>query len=311
MTLTQPYQDLLATSRSVLLAGCGGGYDVVGAIPLYDGLRADGKAVHLASLTIMPGKLLETMEAVPEHPQLFEVTPADASETSYCAEVWLARWLEERYGSGARVWCFQRTGVQPLRRAYRHLIDTLGVDTVVLVDGGIDSILRGDETSLGTPGGDLASVAAVAGLTGVETLLACLGFGSELRDGIPHAQALERIAGLCGDGHYLGCAALLPGMDVVAPYLEALEYVTHHQNRRSHVQDVVRRSLSGQFGEVMPDTWLSPLTHMYWFFALRGVAESHLFLEALEETSTVWEVNTRIVGLRKGVKIRKPTVIPL
>ncbi len=309
--LSQPYQDLLAASRCVLLAGAGGGYDVVGAIPLFDALRSEGKAVHLASLTTMPGTLLDTMAAVPGLPQLFEVTPADASETSYCAEAWLARWLDGRYGPQARVWCFQKTGVQPLRRAYRHLVETLGVDTVVLVDGGIDSILRGDETSLGTPGGDLSSVAAVAGLTGVETLLACLGFGSELRDGIPHAQALERIARLCGEGHYLGCAALLPGMDVAAPYLEALEYVTSHQHRRSHVQDVVRRSLQGQFGEVMPDTWLSPLTNMYWFFALRGVAESHLFLESLEETTTVWEVNTRIVGLRKGLEIRRPTAIPL
>ncbi len=309
--LSQPYEDKLAASRCVLLAGAGGGYDVIGAVPLLHALRRDGKAVHLASLTFMPGALLDTMTAVPGHPQLFEVTPAEASETAYCAEAWLACWLEGHHGSDARVWCFQRTGVQPLRRAYRHLIDTLGVDTVVLVDGGIDSILRGDETSLGSPGGDLSSVAAVAGLEDVETLLACLGFGSELRDGIPHAQALERIARLCGAGHYLGCAALLPGMAATEPYLEALEYVTAHQDRRSHVQDVVRRSLQGQFGEVMPDTWLSPLTNMYWFFALRGVAESHLFLESLEETATVWEINARIVGLRKGVKIRKPTDIPL
>ncbi len=309
--LSQPYEKVLAASRSVLLAGCGGGYDVVGAIPLFDALRKHGTVVHLASLTFTPEPVLASAAAVPEVPHLFELTPADASETSYCAEAWLARWLEEHYGSDARVWCFQKTGVRPLRRAYRHLIDTLGIDTVVLVDGGIDSLLRGDETSLGSPGGDLSSVAAVAGLTDVETLLACLGFGSELRDGIQHAQALERITRLCGDGHYLGCAALVPGMDVTTPYLEALEYVTSHQDRRSHVQDVVRRSLQGEFGEVMPDTWLSALTNMYWSFALRGVAESHLFLEQLEETRTLWELNARINGLRKSLEIRKPTVIPL
>lgn len=53
----------------------------------------------------------------------------------------------------------------------------LGIDAIVLVDGGTDILMRGDEHGLGSPEEDMASLAAVAGTDGVERLVACLGFG--------------------------------------------------------------------------------------------------------------------------------------
>ena len=44
-----PIFSRLAHSRSVLLAGCGGGYDVASAIPLWHYLRAQGKSVVFAN----------------------------------------------------------------------------------------------------------------------------------------------------------------------------------------------------------------------------------------------------------------------
>jgi hypothetical protein len=46
-------------------------------------------------------------------------------------------------------------GVRPLRAALAHLIQTVAADAVVQVDGGVDVILKGDETSVGTPAEDL------------------------------------------------------------------------------------------------------------------------------------------------------------
>lgn len=51
-----------------------------------------------------------------------------------------------------------------------------GVDTVVLVDGGTDSLMRGDEQALGSPQEDMLSIAGVSALTGIDDdhkLLAC------------------------------------------------------------------------------------------------------------------------------------------
>lgn len=60
------------------------------------------------------------------------------------------------------VYALVRAGVQPLRAASRSLLDHLGgVDAVLLVDGGTDILMRGDETGLGTPEDDMARLAAV------------------------------------------------------------------------------------------------------------------------------------------------------
>ena len=43
------------------------------------------------------------------------------------------------------MYAFPRAGVQPLRAAYQALVDHLGIDAIVLVDGGTDILMRGDE----------------------------------------------------------------------------------------------------------------------------------------------------------------------
>ena len=59
--------------------------------------------------------------------------------------------------------------MEPLREAYRALIAHHGIDAIVLVDGGTDILMRGDEAGLGTPEEDMLSLAAVAGLDEVRS----------------------------------------------------------------------------------------------------------------------------------------------
>ena len=49
--LQLPFFAELEEARTVLLAGAGGGFDVFSGLPLYFGLRAAGKQVHLANLS--------------------------------------------------------------------------------------------------------------------------------------------------------------------------------------------------------------------------------------------------------------------
>src|SRR5258708_37571114 len=146
----------LGNPRRVLLAGCGGGYDVLGGVPLPDALRAAAIDVELASLSFCYLNGLDRARQDRELPNLYAVGGDAATERAYCPEAWLARWL----GDDRVVWSFDKTGVRPLARAYRALVERLAIDAIVLVDGGIDAVLRGDETSLGTPSEDLASLAA-------------------------------------------------------------------------------------------------------------------------------------------------------
>jgi hypothetical protein len=203
--------------------------------------------------------------------------------------------------------------VIPLAHAYRSLVARLGIEAIVLIDGGIDALLRGDERSIGTPSEDLTSLAAVAQLDVPTKILACVGLGAELRDGICHADAFERIASLTARGAYLGAGSLLPGTGAGQLYLDAVEHVFAHQAdlKRSHVHAVVSAACRGEFGQRGPHVWLSPLLNMVWFFDADVVASDHLFLPSLNDTMTIWEVVARIEGIRSSLQIRRGSEIPL
>jgi hypothetical protein len=298
----------LGNPRRVLLAGCGGGYDVLGAVPLRHALVEAGVGVELASLSFAYLNGLAGARQDDTVPNLYAVGGDAATEAAYCPEAWLARWL----GAEHVVWSFDKTGVRPLARAYRTLIERLAIDAIVLVDGGIDAVLRGDETSLGTPSEDLASLAAATS-AGVPVALACVGLGAELRDGIAHAQVLERIAELSRSSGYLGATALVAGTPACDAYVRAVDAVFAGQSRqkRSHVHHVITRSLRGEFGAVAPHVWLSPLATMYWWFDAHEVARTHRFLDALRPTDSIWEVAARIEALRHSLPIRERSQIPL
>ena len=288
----------------MLLAGCGGGYDVLGAVPLWQVLRRDHD-VHFASLSFSYLNGLDARQDA-EVPNLYEVTARAATEKAYCPEAHLAKFV------GQPIWCFDKTGVRPLARAYRALIERLEIDHIILVDGGIDAVLRGDELSLGTPSEDLASLAA-ATMQGVPVTLACVGMTSELRDGIAHAQVFERIAELTREGAYLGATALTAGDPATDAYVAAVEQVFAGQTeqKRSHVHKVILSAIRGEFGATAPHVWLSPLMNMFWFFDAHTVARTHKFLDLLTPTDSIWEVAARIEAARKSLPIRERSVIPV
>jgi hypothetical protein len=311
--IDQPIDAALAGARTVLLAGCGGGYDVLGAVPLYASLVERGCDVHLASLSFTYLNGLDGAIQSPTHPNLYEVPATAATAAAYCPEAWLARFLETRSGRARPVWGFDKTGVRPLAAAYQHLVEKLGIDTVVLVDGGIDALLRGDETSLGTPAEDLTSIAAAHRLSVPRKVLACVGLGAEIRDGIPHEQVFARIAELTRAGGFLGSASILPGTRAGELYRSAVEYVVENQKgqRNSHVHKVVLASMRGDYGTDGPHVWISPLLAVAWFFDLGAVARSHVFLDALAATESIWDVTALIEAIRKDVAVRPRSVIPI
>ncbi|MEE3922377.1 DUF1152 domain-containing protein [Micromonospora sp. BRA006-A] len=162
---------------------------------------------HLASLSFSELELLDRQVWVDEH--VAAIRPDTLSPDWYFPEAHLARWLAGR-DLPSTVYAFPPLGVQPLREAYRHLVDRLDLDAIVLVDGGTDILLRGDESGLGTPVEDITSLAAVAGLDVPVRLVSSLGFGIDAHDGVNHVEVLENLAALDREGGYLG-ALSIPG----------------------------------------------------------------------------------------------------
>jgi hypothetical protein len=175
-------------------------------------------------------------------------------------------------------------GVQPLYASYKALVDALRVDAVVLIDGGTDSLMRGDEAGLGTPQEDVVSIAAVDLLDVPTKLLICLGFGIDAYHGVCHAQFLEAVAALIQEEGFLGAWSLTAGMPEVALYREATEAVFRVMGQHtSIVQSSILSALEGRFGDYHAtrrtagsSLFINPLMSLYWCFWLDPVARRNL-----------------------------------
>lgn len=311
-----PLFERLAGKRHVLIAGAGGGFDVYCGLPLRAALRARGAEVSLANLTFT---YLGGTDAPPVRPALYRVDATVTGEDAYFPERDLAAFLDETEPAGAPhvVHTFDKVGVAPLRAAYRHLVETLGIDAIVLIDGGTDILMHGDEAGLGTPTEDATSLAAVAAQA-VDSFVVCLGFGVDTHHGVCHAHFLENVAGLQREGAFLGAFSLLPQMPEARPWLALVERLeAKNPGRASIVNGSIASAVEGHFGDHHrsertrgSELFVSPLMSLYWAFELQAVAAKNQYLDELGLTRTVWDVQAAIEAHRHRVRPRPKKAIP-
>lgn len=244
--LRLPFFDAIAEAKSVLLAGAGGGYDVFTGLPLYFGMRAAGKQVHLANLSF---STLYASTGRRLGPALVEVTHKTEGGGRYFPELHLAEWFKKQ-GEEVPIFCIDRTGAAPVAAAYQTLVEHLRPDALILMDGGTDSLMRGDEPGLGTPQEDVASLAAVNALDVPTKLLVCVGFGVDTFHGVCHAYFLEAVAELIQAESFLGAWSLTKEMPEVQRYQEAADYVHRIMfNHPSIVSSSLLSAIDGHFGD--------------------------------------------------------------
>jgi hypothetical protein len=313
--LQLPFFAELDEAKTILIAGAGGGFDIFSGLPLYFALRGAGKQVFLANLSFSH---LEAATGRQLAPAALEVTADSRVMAGYFPEYHLCRWFRSQ-SEEVPIYCFDRTGFQPLLEGYRAVVNHLQVDTVVLVDGGTDSLMRGDEAGLGTPEEDIVSIAAVDVLEVARKYLVCLGFGVDAFHGVCHAHALEAVAELTREGAFLGALSLTQEMPEVRRYMEAAEAVCAAMpDCPSIVCASILSALEGHYGDHHrtgrtrgSTLWINPLMTMYWCFRLNPVACRILYLHEVKRTQTAWDLIEAIDAFRRSSPlIRERTAIP-
>ena len=308
--LKLPFFREIEASQNILLAGCGGGYDIFCGLPLYFGLRGLGKTVHLANLSFsriagstgrkLPGGMVE-------------VNAQTQGDERYFPEMYLARWLASQY-IPAPIYCLPREGVKPVAKAYAWLAETLNIDTILLVDGGTDSLMRGDEVELGTPEEDSVSIAAVDQTDVARKMLVCLGFGIDTFHGVCHAQFLEAVGAVTRDGGFLGMWSLTQDMPEVQQYKAACyDTFRHMLGNPSIVSTSVLSAVEGRFGDYHwtqrtegSKLFINALMTLYWAFRLETIARRNLYLDEIRETESFRAATNAIQAYRaRNVDSRK------
>jgi hypothetical protein len=312
-----PFFHELDQAQNVLIIGAGGGFDVYSGLPLYFYLRNAGKTVHLANLSFTE---LGFCEAERHVPSLARILPGTGGSMNYFPELYLSQWLSARFGA-TPVYAIERAGVKPVLAAYEYLVKSLCPDTLILIDGGADSLLRGDEAGLGTPQEDMASLFAANAVKGLaRKLLVSIGFGIDAFHGVCHAQFLENVSALITDNAYLGAWSLTQEMEEFRLYREACDFATSRMPRQpSIVNSSIVSAVSGRFGNHHTtqrtegsELFINPLMSLFWAFQIGGVARRNLYLEEISQTVSYQELSLAIETFRaRQTKTRTWADIPV
>lgn len=309
-----PLLQRLSGSQRILLVGAGGGYDIYCGLPLYHYLENQGKQVFLASLNF---GVPDTTWGREVSKGLFEIASPANPPPKIGAETCLAMWFASR-GKDVSLYCFKAGGVLEILAHYESLISLLNLDAIVLVDGGTDSLMRGDEPGLGSPGEDVASLGAAHLLKLPTRLIACLGFGLDAHHHVCHAYVLEAAAELTASGDFLGMFSLLAGMPELEFLADCVSFTAHRKETRpSIIAGSVVAAAQGKFGNHHTSSrtsgskmFVNPLMSTYWSFEVDGLARRCLYLEPLLRTRNRGEITRVIQDFRSRITPRPWVELP-
>lgn len=260
--------------RKILLVGIGGGFDVFGGIPLANTLglnrfvfanyNRNCKEMLLNHSDLREGKLHEFLKK---------------------EEAW----------ADVDVYALPRVGVKHMVQCLETIVKEREIDGILAVDGGVDSLMHGDEEGAGTILEDSIVLAALNQLPIKEKTLACVGFGTEVEEGVCHKLVLDNINELIRENAFYGSCSLTKKMECFDFYKKACEYVWGDGNQ-SHVQTRVIESVLGEHlydnieanvaNAVEASFNPSFLTSTYLFFDLATVAGKNKLIPYLNNTWT-------------------------
>jgi hypothetical protein len=309
-----PFFSRLEKPTNILVAGCGGGFDVFAGVPIAQHLLAMGKKVAFANFSFTNLWLCGGERITPT---MWRVDRT-SNDLPYFPEKWLAEWLDAR-GQTSPIYAFAKSGVRPLSDAYRWIMDRHQIDLVLLVDGGTDSILFGDEPGLGTVVEDAVSIVAAGEAAGEQAILAAIGFGVDHYHGVSHHAFLENVARLTTDGGFLGTFSLQGDSDEAKAFLHLVDYANQRQPAHpSIVCNSIASALRGEFGNYHGtnrtsgnELFINPLMSQYWTFSVPAVARHMVYAADLAATEAMADASRVIERWRETAEIRPRLPIPL
>ncbi|MBW2531947.1 MAG: DUF1152 domain-containing protein [Deltaproteobacteria bacterium] len=292
--------------RTVLLCGCGGGFDFLHALTLHPELRRLGKRLVYGSYSFGDPRRIGG-----EAPVVFRrdaavvraVSARSVADPHYAPEIHLCSYLDALEPASAphSVYAYYARAftVPVLSEFYRELVDDEEIDAVLLFDGGSDSLMAGDEEGLGDPIEDAVSVAAVDSLERPRLkVLFSVGFGADRFNRVSDAASLRAVAELTRRGGFLGALALEAEHSGTEFYRGAIEHVYQRQSFRSALTGFILSAARGCFAgqaatELMPERvrpggfFVWPLMAMLWAFDVETVAARSMIVDWIRSCTTV------------------------
>lgn len=267
--LTPKYLQILADplTKSILFFGCGGGYDFVHSLLLIPALLKAGKRVVIVSNSFTKVhesyKSYETVYQDPRPKHIEAVAklliPGGPKVNGYVPEKLLVDFLEENLpGTNIPIYatCCHEMDISNNTKFIKQVIQKHNVDTVITIDGGTDSIMRGDEEQVATIVEDYMSLAVCENLRKDSELplrnimLFVLGFGVDRFHGASDASSMRAVAELTRLGGFLGSSSLSCSAQGTDLYIKYLQFVKNNDAimAQTIVGSCIAAAICGQYG---------------------------------------------------------------
>jgi hypothetical protein len=297
---------------TVFLTGCGGGFDFVHSLCLIPELKRLGKKFVIGSYSFGDPQQVrgEVIFASDDHDRPIiakRVTAESSCSDYYCPEVGICSYLDQQYPDDAPHFVYayyaRHFPIHLLTSLHNLIIEKHSIDGIILIDGGSDSLMKGDEAGLGDPIEDAVSVATVAGNDNqriIYKVLISIGIGTDRFNDVSDCSTLRAIAEITRLGGFLGSVSLESARDPYNFYKLGLEHLYNMQSFRSVLAGSILASGLGFFGsEEVPEMvqkrvkegslFLWPLMSMLWAFDVNIVAARSLIVGWIKECKTCYE----------------------
>lgn len=280
-------------NKNILIIGCGGGYDIFCGLVLYFDLIKDNR-ITLSSFSFTNCELLEKCETLTSHCYKVNADLNIAEKDVYFPEYKLSQSINELiYAIPTSV------DLDIYEDAVRCIVKHHQIDTIIVVDGGCDSLLFGQEEQLATPVEDMMTIYIINKLIKGnhihQTYVTCLGTTVELIDHMDFEKSVGKIK---DQGGLIACHSLreiylgsTPQKEYIDKYIEIFKKC---DTNNSIINSSVVSAIEGHIGKYenpmlqkrisMTENFpnLSEKTALLWIFDLPIVAQNVIYLDYLD-----------------------------
>lgn len=294
--------------QNIIIAGCGGGYDLFGGLPLFYLLK------HIANHIVFTNYSFTSITVLNQYGlqcanNLYLIKPTvllnlnDNHLNTYFPEAYVA------YHLNVDVYALSHpTTIYDLIEAYQIIISNMQyIDKLFLIDGGCDVLLTGKEIGLGTPVIDMMHLKAIQNLNIRSKYILAVGVNIDIADGVDLGDLNQRLTTLKNNGTLINQQLWSLNQPEIRFYRDI---VKQSLPQLTIVHSLVVATLEGHRGYYTPPHLISRITISKidltdqtcseYLFDLNQIAKDVEYLDQLESIMNNQQVNNLINKYRQN-----------
>lgn len=283
----------------IIISGAGGGYDIFGGMLIYNNFKKE--EIILFNLSFTSTDILDNLVKTKNVEEIcyrcYKIYPGNYAENiEYFPEYKLANKLNHIVYA---MCSYEYTS--EIKKFYDRILPMYKIDSIYLIDGGCDILLKGNEGFLGTPVEDMMHLKVVKDLNINDKYVCAIGMNVDCGDDVIECELIKRIHELENRNIIQSEIILNMKQDNVKFYLDTF---LDCNPENSLVHCFIYESLINNYGYIIPSLTekikdnklvnISELTKTFIKCDLLKLANSIIYLNDIKDDMNSDEVDNMI-----------------